>query len=202
MSDQQTITAVDPAVAERLLFESGALLEGHFLLSSGLHSSRYFQCARLMEIPARGEEVSRAVAAKCRDLQIQTVLAPALGALLFGYELSRQLGCRNIFAERPGGAFELRRGFSLEPGERVLIAENVITTGGSVLEVAELVRSTGANLLGFAAIVDRSGGKFQPGAPLIRYAALDAPVYESSTCPMCAAGTPLDKPGSRKTAKA
>jgi orotate phosphoribosyltransferase len=190
--------AVPAADSMHLLKESGAVLEGHFLLSSGLHSPQYFQCAKVLEHAWTAERVAQAVARFCRELGVQTVISPALGAILFGYELSRSLHCRNIFAERPAGAFELRRGFSLEPGERVLLAENVITTGGSVLETARLVRDCGAQVLGYAVIVDRSGGRFAPEEPVIAYAAMDAVTYEPSLCPMCAKGHSIDKPGSRK----
>ena len=189
--------AVAAPEAQALLESAGALMKGHFLLSSGLHSPEYFQCAKLLEAPAVAEQIARKVAPLCADWGVQTVLSPALGAILFGYELSRALGCRNVFAERPAGAFELRRGFSLTPGERVLLAENVITTGGSVEEVARLATSLGARVVGYAVIVDRSSGRFCPTEPLIAYAAADAVTYEASSCPLCAEGRPVEKPGSR-----
>jgi orotate phosphoribosyltransferase len=199
--EQGTTCAVGREEALALLTSCGSLLEGHFLLSSGLHSPQYFQCARVMEDPAVGEKVAAAVAREWRAAKPQVVVAPALGALLFGYELARQLGCRNVFAERPpGGKFELRRGFEVRPGERVLLAENVITTGGSVLEVAGLLASIGADVLGYAAIVDRSSGRFAPAKPVVAYAAMQAATHPPEDCPLCAAGVPLIKPGSRAIA--
>lgn len=193
-----TQVAATPEEATPLLAECGALLRGHFVLSSGLHSPQYFQCATITERSDVAERVATAIASKCRELQPEVVLSPALGAILIGYELSRALGIRNVFAERPAGKFELRRGFSLRPGERVLLAENVITTGGSVLEVAELVRAAGAQIVGYAMIVDRSGGRFAPPEPVIAYTALQAITHEPDGCPLCAQGLPITKPGSRK----
>lgn len=191
-------TAVSAEEAASVMSRAGALAEGHFLLSSGLHSPQYFQCAKLLEVPGVAEPVTRSVAELCRGWNAQTVVSPALGAILFGYELSRALGIRNIFAERPTGRFELRRGFGLDPGEKVILAENVTTTGGSVLEVADLVRSLGAEVVGYAVIVERSAGKFAPPEPVVAYAALQAKTYEPDNCPLCQQGTPLEKPGSRQ----
>jgi orotate phosphoribosyltransferase len=179
---------------------SGALLTGHFKLSSGLHSPQYFQCAKLLEHANVGEQIAKALAPVCAKWHPQTVVAPALGAILFGYELSRAMGIRNIFAERPTGEFEIRRGFELAPGERVLLAENVVTTGGSVLETAKLVRKLGAEVVGYAVIVDRSGGKFSPPEPVAAYAAFAAETYTPETCPLCASQVPITKPGSRSFA--
>lgn len=192
--------AVDPDVSKQLLMECGAMLRGHFQLSSGLHSPEYFQMATVLEHSKYAEEVARAVGKLCAAWNVQTVLSPALGAILFGYELSRVLRCRNIFAERPAGAFELRRGFHLEPGERVLLAENVVTTGGSVLETAELARNHGAEVVGYAVIVDRSSGRFAPREPVAAYAAINATTFQPDHCPLCAEGRPIDKPGSRSFA--
>lgn len=193
----KAVLAATPAQAEKLLVESGSLLNGHFLLSSGLHSNKYFQCATLLEDPKYAEQIAKAVADKCRELKPDVVLAPALGAVVFGYELARQLGVRSIFAERPDGKFELRRGFALRPGERVLMAENVVTTGGSVVETAEMAKALGAHVVGYALIVDRTMGRWQPQEPLIAYAALEAATYQPETCPLCAEGTKAVKPGSR-----
>jgi orotate phosphoribosyltransferase len=190
--------AVSPSDAVRLFSAAGALLNGHFLLSSGLHSAQYFQCATLLENPPNAEALAKAMAPLCKKLNAETVVSPALGAILFGYELSRVLGVRNVFAERPEGKFELRRGFSLRPGERVILAENVVTTGGSVLEVADMVRSLGAVVAGYAVIVDRSGGKFSPEEPVVAYAAFQAETYAPDACPLCQAGSQVTKPGSRK----
>jgi orotate phosphoribosyltransferase len=183
---------------QELLKTAGALKSGHFLLSSGLHSDRYCQCAALFEQPAMAGEVASLMAdALPTRLQPQVVLAPALGGILWGYELARQLGIRSIFAERQDGTFALRRGFQLHPGERVLIAEDVVTTGKSVLELKPLVEGAGAVIAGFAAVVDRSQGRFSPGAPFHALTALDFEVHQPAQCPLCAAGIPLVKPGSR-----
>ena len=190
--------AVAPAEALEVLEGAGALLRGHFQLSSGLHSPEYFQCAKLLELPRVAERIARALAGTCSSLGADTVLSPALGGIIIGYELSRQLGLRNIFAERPAGGFELRRGFELRPGERVLLAENVVTTGGSVEEVARLARNLGAVVAGYALVVDRSSGRFAPGQPVVAFAAAEAQVFEPAECPLCAAGTAAVKPGSRK----
>jgi len=189
--------AVSENIAEKFLHESGALLSGHFRLSSGLHSNQYFQCATLLESASRGEEIATAMAPIVRQWKPDVVVSPALGAILFGYELSRALGIRNIFAERPEGKFELRRGFYLRPGERVVLAENVVTTGGSVLETADLVRELGAVVVGYAVIVDRSGGRFAPEEPVAAYAKLTAQTFSEGECPLCAEGQPITKPGSR-----
>jgi len=187
-----------------LLTESGALRTGHFQLSSGLHSDRYCQCASLFEQPRMGEEVARLMAALLpAELAPDVVLAPALGGILWGYELARALGVRSIFAERPTGAvgeraaFALRRGFALHAGERVLLAEDVVTTGGSVGELAPLVRGAGAEIVGFAAIVDRSGGRFRPDRPFFSLVELSFTTWEPDRCPLCARGEPVIKPGSR-----
>jgi orotate phosphoribosyltransferase len=190
--------AVPADDAVRLLSDAGALLTGHFLLSSGLHSPQYFQCATLLENASHAEALAKAMAPLCKKLNAETVVSPALGAILFGYELSRALGIRNIFAERPEGKFELRRGFSLRPGERVILAENTVTTGGSVLEVADIVRSLGAVVAGYAVIVDRTGGKFAPAEPVVAYAAFHAETYAPDECPLCKSGSQVTKPGSRK----
>jgi len=185
----------DEALA--LLEKAGALQHGHFLLSSGLHSPEYFQCARLLEWPEMASRVARALAQAVRPWQPQVVLAPAVGGIVIGYELARELGVRSIFAERPAGRFELRRGFELARGERVVLAENVITTGGSVLEVAQLVEKYGAHVAGFAAIVDRSGGAFAPDAPVAVFLRTGAITWPPDQCPLCREGNTPVKPGSR-----
>lgn len=190
-----------------LLEHGGALKRGHFVLSSGLHSDRYCQCATLFERPDLAERVARALLEKLPPtLRVDVVLAPALGGILWGYELARGLGTRgtpplSFFAERGAdGAFALRRGFGLSPGQRVLLAEDVITTGGSVMELAPLVRDAGATIAGIAVIADRSRGAFQPppGVPLFALTALNFETYPPEQCPMCREGRPTEKPGSRK----
>jgi orotate phosphoribosyltransferase len=182
-----------------LLEEAGALKRGHFILSSGLHSDRYCQCATLFERP----EIAGKVAGLLKrslptGLRVDVVLSPALGGVLWGYELSRVLGCRNVFAERqPGAAFELKRGFEIRPGEHVLLAEDVVTTGGSVSELVPLVSAAGAHLAGFAVIADRSRGAFKPGAPLFALTTLDFETFKPETLPERLRAIPAVKPGSR-----
>lgn len=190
--------AVPPDVALATLRGAGALMQGHFLLSSGLHSAEYFQCAKLLELPPVAARIATAMGPPCHEFAPDVVVSPALGGILFGYELARALGVRNIFAERPSGTFELRRDFTLRPGERVLMVENVVTTGGSVQEVARMVEAMGAEVVGYAVIVDRSSGRFAPGKPVVAFAAADARVFEADKCPLCAAGSEAVKPGSRK----
>ncbi|MCC6546960.1 orotate phosphoribosyltransferase [Candidatus Sumerlaeota bacterium] len=185
--------------AEDLLKGAGALKSGHFQLTSGLHSDRYCQCATLFEQPELADKVAQRLATVMGGTgRIDTVLTPAIGGILWGYELARQLGARSLFAERqPGERFTLRRGFTLAPGERVLLAEDVITTGKSVLELIPLVEAAGAVVVGFAAVADRSRGGFQPGPPVYTLAKLAFDTWEPAQCPLCAKGMPIDKPGSR-----
>lgn len=175
---------------------SGALLEGHFKLSSGLHSAGYLQCALVLQHPGDAEALGRALAGRVRTLGAEAVLSPAMGGIIIGHEVARALGVRAIFAERQDGSLTLRRGFSLRPGERVLVVEDVLTTGLSTRETIEVARAAGANVVGAAAIVDRSStpGLDVPFASLARYA---PPTYQPDACPMCAHGEPVVKPGSR-----
>jgi orotate phosphoribosyltransferase len=191
------VLAATEQEADQLLQSCGALEFGHYLLSSGLHSDRYVQVARVSEDPRMLEQVGQKVGAVCAQYGASLVVSPALGAVLFGHELARALGVRHAFAERPEGKFELRRGFVVEPGERVLLAENVITTGGSVLEVADLIRQLDGVIVGFASVIDRSNGRFDPQEPHVTFAQVEAPTYDPKTCPLCAQGIPMTKPGSR-----
>lgn len=182
---------------QKIVRETGALMEGHFVLASGLHSGFYFQCARLCQYPKVMDEVCADLAARIpRADEVETVVSPAIGGIAFGQELARVLGARAIFAEKQDGAMVLRRGFSLRPGEKVLLVEDVTTTGGSVLKVAETVSATGAEILGYVTIVDRSGGAFQPGAPLTSWGKLQFPTYEPDQVPAELAAIPVSKPGS------
>jgi len=177
---------------------AGALLDGHFRLSSGLHSARYLQCALYLAEPARAEAAGRQLAARLRGAAAQVVVSPALGGVVIGHEVARALGTTFLFAERQDGAMTLRRGFALEPDTRVVIVEDVITTGGSSREVMEVVRACGATVVGVGAIVNRSGHD-NPFAPLqfTSLLTLDIPTWNASDCPLCATGVPLVKPGSR-----
>lgn len=178
--------------------ETGAYLSGHFRLTSGLHSPEYLQCARVLQYPQHAERFGLAMRAALKDLVVDVVCAPAMGGLIIGHEVARAFGVRFIFTERDGeGKMTLRRGFTLEPGERVLIVEDVITTGGSTREVVQLLQAAGARVLAAASIIDRSGGHADVGVPRIALATLDVTAYEAAVCPMCAQGLPVVKPGSR-----
>lgn len=181
-----------------LLRDSGALLEGHFLLSSGLHSERYFQCARLLQHPDLAAEVGGHLAEACRSFDAQVVAAPALGGIIVAHEVGRALSRRAIFAERVEGTLTFRRGFSIEPGEGVLVVEDVVTTGRSTMETVEAVERCGGRVAGLGAIVDRSGKLALPH-PFRALLELPTPSFETGECPLCLAGeVPVTKPGSRK----
>ncbi|MDK1032482.1 MAG: orotate phosphoribosyltransferase [Planctomycetia bacterium] len=176
----------------------GALMEGHFVLSSGLHSPRYLQCALVLQHPKIAEKLCADLADRVRTLGPTVVLAPALGGIVVSYELARALGTRGIFAERKDGRMTLRRGFEVTSSDRVLIAEDVITTGGSVRELVGLARDAEAQVVGIATLVNRSGDEhLDLGAPLTTLIQLDIPAYESGACPICDKGTLAVKPGSR-----
>ena len=175
----------------------GALLEGHFRLTSGLHSSGYLQCALVLQHPREAEAFGAAIAERVRELGVQAVISPAIGGIVIGHEAGRALGVRAVFAERQDGALTLRRGFTLSPGERVLVVEDVVTTGGSTRETIDVARAAGAEVVAAASIIDRSGGNQQLDVPYHALATISLPTYDPSVCPMCAAGQPVVKPGSR-----
>ena len=184
--------------ALEILKEAGVLLEGHFLLTSGRHSGRYLQCARIFRNTRYSEELCAALAAQFKDDRVDIVIGPALGAVQMAYEVSRALGCENFFAEREDGTMTLRRGFAIEPGQRVLVVEDVVTTGGSVREVLEIVRQAGGEIVGVGSIVDRTGGRIDFGVPFHSVISMEVESYEPSECPLCKAGAPAPyKPGSR-----
>jgi orotate phosphoribosyltransferase len=176
---------------------SGALLEGHFRLSSGLHSPGYLQCALVLQHPREAEALGAALGNLVRSLGVQTVMSPALGGVVIGQEVGRALGVRAIFAERADGALTLRRGFALDPGEKVLIVEDVVTTGGSTRETMDVARASGAIVVGACAIVDRSGGKQGLDVPFRSLLPMDVTTYQPEACPLCREGIPVVKPGSR-----
>lgn len=183
-----------------ILKEAGVLLEGHFLLTSGRHSNRYLQCAKIFRNTKYSEELCGALAEQFKDDDIQLVIGPAMGAVQMSYEVSRHIGCENFFAERDeNGEMALRRGFAVEEGQRVLIVEDVVTTGGSVREVMELVRRAGGVVAGVGSIVDRTGGKIDFGVPFRAVYVADVTSWEADECPLCkeGVGAPV-KPGSRK----
>ena len=179
--------------------KSGGLLEGHFRLTSGLHSERYLQSALVLQYPEFAETLGRELANRTRHLQPTVVLSPALGGIVIGQEVAASLGVRALFAERQDGALTLRRGFSLGAADRVLVVEDVITTGGSTMETARVAEAEGARAVGAAAIVDRSGGHSTLELPLQALVELDVPTYQPEQCPLCARGVPVVKPGSRRS---
>ena len=177
---------------------TGALLEGHFQLSSGLHSTVYLQCALVLQFPERAEAFGRAIAEAFQGQGIQLVASPAIGGIVIGHEVARALGARFVWTEREAGQMTLRRGFTIAPGEKTLIVEDVITTGGSTRDTIEAVRRAGAAVVGAASIIDRSGGSVDVGVPLTSLASLRVLSVESSVCDACKLGEPVVKPGSRK----
>jgi len=180
-----------------LFRKSGALLEGHFRLSSGLHSTGYLQCALVLQHPEHAELLGRAIAVRTRSLGATAVLSPALGGVIIGHEVGRGLGVRAIFAERQDGALMLRRGFMLSENDRVLVIEDVVTTGGSTRETMQVAAAAGGHVVGAASIVDRSGGRTELSVPFHALLEIDLPTYEPDACPLCAKGQPVVKPGSR-----
>jgi orotate phosphoribosyltransferase len=190
--------AAAPSWLPGLLKRTEALLEGHFLLSSGLHSDRYFQCARLLQHPRHAARVGRALGALCEPLGAELVVSPALGGIIIGHEVGRALGVRAIFTEREQGVMRLRRGFQIRQGERVLVVEDVVTTGKSTLEAAGAVAAAGGEVVGMASIVDRSGGASFPH-PFRALLRLAVATYPPEACPLCREGRlPAIKPGSRQ----
>jgi orotate phosphoribosyltransferase len=178
---------------------TNALLEGHFILSSGLHSPKYLQCALALQQPADAAQFGREIAAHFTDSNADTVASPAIGGLIIGYAVAAALNVRFIWTERENGAMTVRRGFSVKENERVLVVEDVITTGGSTRECIEALETRGAKVIGAASIIDRSGGRADVGVPRIALASIDVPSYKPEDCPMCARGEgEAYKPGSRK----
>ncbi|HXE79485.1 MAG TPA: orotate phosphoribosyltransferase [Vicinamibacterales bacterium] len=191
--------AQNPSVLD-LLRSSGAWLEGHFRLSSGLHSSAYLQCALVLQHPSFAAELGFAIARETRALSPTVVLSPALGGIVIGHEVARALGVKAIFAERESGRLTLRRGFTLDPHDRVLVIEDVVTTGLSTRETMDVARAAGAAVVGAAAIVDRSDGGSNLDVPFVALLSVQVPAWEQTECPLCVQGVPLVKPGSRTTA--
>lgn len=178
-----------------ILKETGALLEGHFLLSSGKHSDRYAQNAKLLQYPDKAEQVLKIVAKKLENTPIDVVCGPAMGGIIVAYELGRQLGKRAIFTERENGEMTLRRGFEIQKGEKVLITEDVVTTGKSSLETIRIIEALGGEVVGIACIVDRKVNEIS--YPLFSAIQLEITAYDPDDCPLCKKGVPLVKPGSR-----
>jgi len=192
---QMSIVTAD-SVLDRFR-QAGALLEGHFRLTSGLHSPGYMQCALVLAHPREAEALGAEIGDRVRALGATVVLSPALGGIVIGQEVGRALGVRAIFAERQDGQLMLRRGFTLGPSDRVLVVEDVVTTGKSTRETIDVARAAGANVVGAAAIIDRSGGEQNLDVPFHALATVSFPTYQPEACPLCAAGHPVVKPGSR-----
>jgi orotate phosphoribosyltransferase len=180
-----------------LFRKSGALLEGHFRLSSGLHSNRYLQSALVLQYPEFAAALGDALGGRTVHLQPTAVLSPALGGIVIGQEVGRALGVRALFAERQDGVLTLRRGFALSPSDRVLVVEDVITTGGSTRETAKVAEAAGAHVIGAAAIIDRGADASNLGLPLQSLVRLEVPSWPAEGCPLCAKAEPITKPGSR-----
>ncbi|MBY0503143.1 MAG: orotate phosphoribosyltransferase [Bryobacteraceae bacterium] len=191
-----------------LFAATGAYLKGHFRLTSGLHSPEYLQCALVLQHPRHAEQLGQAMAALFQasgngtgHAKPETVVAPAMGGLMIGHEVARALGTRSIFTERDAdGKMTLRRGFTVQPGERCVVVEDVITTGGSTKEVVELLRGLGAEVTGAGSIIDRSGGRAEVGVPRVALVSMQVTAWKPEECPLCAEGLPVVKPGSRPAA--
>ena len=178
---------------------TGALLEGHFQLSSGLHSTVYLQCALVLQFPERAEAFGRAIAEKYAGEGIELVASPAIGGIVIGHEVARALGARFVWTERESGQMTLRRGFTVTAGEKTLVIEDVVTTGGSTRETIEALKQAGANVVAAGSIIDRSSGTAEVGVPLHALASLKVLSVEPAVCDACKLGEPVAKPGSRKT---
>jgi len=183
----------------KLFKQSGALLEGHFRLTSGLHSDRYLQCALVLQHPQQAAMLGMALAARLRALANPPdfVIAPALGGILVAHEVAREIGVRGLFAERQDGVLKLRRGFQIQPGEKAFVVEDVVTTGGSTRETMEVVIQAGGVVTAAGSLIDRSGGRTDLGVPRAALAVLDIPAFPPEECPLCKTGSQAVKPGSR-----
>ena len=184
-----------------MLKEAEVLLEGHFLLTSGRHSDKYMQCAKIFQNAKYSVPLCAELVEKYKNDNIEVVIGPAIGAIQMSYEVGKQLGVKNIFAEREDGKMTLRRSFEITEGQRVLVVEDVVTTGGSVREVIDIVREHGGEVVGVGVVVDRTGGKIDFGVPLESVISLDVVSYEPDECPLCKENKPLVKPGSRNIKK-
>jgi len=200
MEQSQRLEALSREEVQALLEESGAFRQGHFELSSGLHSPAYVQCALLLELPERARRVGRGLARRLASLRPAAVVSPALGGVVIGHEVAEALGVPFRFTERKDGTMSLRRGFHLAPGERVVIVEDVVTTGKSTNETAEVVRAAGGNVLAVGAVVDRTGGREPFDVPFFHLIDLDLPSWTAEDCPLCRDGGRPEKPGSRTPA--
>ncbi|CDX02978.1 Orotate phosphoribosyltransferase [Desulfitobacterium hafniense] len=189
--------SLSPEEVLNIFKESEALLEGHFRLTSGRHSRQYMQCAKVLQYPHHAARLGGALAESFRGQGIDLVIGPAMGGILVAHEVGKALGTKAIFTERENGEMKLRRGFELQPGQKVLVVEDVITTGGSVREVIEVVKAYGAEPVGVGVLVNRSGGKADFGVALASLLEIEIESFEPESCPLCAEGIPAVKPGSR-----
>ena len=180
--------------------DTDALLDGHFVLSSGLHSGQYLQCALALQYPVDAARFGRAIAEQYTEFGIETVASPAIGGLVIGYAVAAALNVRFLWTERQSGEMTLRRGFTLRPGEKILVVEDVITTGGSTRECIAALTAAGGNVIAAASIIDRSNGAADVGVPRTALLAMDVRSYDPAACPMCARGDRAEKPGSRASA--
>ncbi len=182
----------------KIFKEKEVMLEGHFLLTSGRHSDKYMQCAKLFQYADTSALICKQLAGQFDGKKIDLVVGPAIGGIIMAYEMGRQLGVKNIFAERENGVMTLRRGFEAPAGANVLVVEDVVTTGGSVREVIALMKESGANVVGVGAVVDRSAGQVDFGCEFRAVLSMEVKSYDPAECPICGSGLPLVKPGSRK----
>ncbi len=198
-----SLVAADPVMS--LFEETGAYLRGHFRLTSGLHSGEYLQCAKVLAVPAYAERLGRELASALGPMlngsRVEVVIAPAIGGIVIGHEVARALQARSLFTERDAATNQmtLRRGFEIKPGEKAVVIEDVITTGGSTKEVVSVLQEAGAEVLAAGSIIDRSNGRADVGVPRLALKQLDAAAYDASDCPLCKQGLPLVRPGSRRT---
>lgn len=182
---------------KELLIKADGLLHGHFCLTSGLHSDTYFQCAKLYQYPDIVEKIGLALAKKLEGLEFDTIIAPAIGAVIFGYEVAKQAKKRNLFVERKDGVMQLRRGYTLKKGEKVVIIEDVITTARTIFETIDAIKEFEPEIVGVGCIVDRTQGKLDDKLKINSLLKIDPVVYEPSNCPLCKEDIPIVKPGSR-----
>ncbi|MCL2404179.1 MAG: orotate phosphoribosyltransferase [Defluviitaleaceae bacterium] len=182
---------------EKILTETGALLNGHFKLTSGRHGAQYMQCAKVLQYPEHTAYIAQVMADGFKGEEVDIVLAPAIGGIVIGYELARALGAKSMFTEREDGKMTLRRGFEIPKGARVIIAEDVVTTGGSTREVMAIAKEHGADIVGVCIMVDRTGGQLDLGVKLVSAYSKAIASYEPDECPLCKEGLPIVKPGSR-----
>ncbi len=177
--------------------QCGALLEGHFILSSGLHSNRYLQCAKVLQYPDLAEAIGAGIAALFEDITMDVVVGPAMGGVIIAQEVGRAAHVRAIFAEREQGTMTLRRGFSVAAGEKAVVVEDVVTTGGSAREVVAMLKARGVDVVGIGAIIDRAAQAAEFGVPFRALGKVEVATYQPQECPLCKAGVPVTKPGSR-----